>query len=66
MDGKGKRPTREEVHQIQIQEILKHKWIMSEKHGRDMGEEAVWDWIYKYAERFREYWEARLRGSGGK
>jgi len=30
-------------------EILKHKWIESEKHGRDIGfEKALIDWISKY------------------
>jgi len=47
--------TCEEINQIQISEILKHKWIMSEKEGRDLGEEAVKDWVDKYAPAFREY-----------
>ena len=46
----------EEIHQIQMEEILKHKWLLSEKCGYDMGEEAVWDWITRYAARFRVYW----------
>lgn len=29
---------------------------MSEKHGRDLGEVAVKDWVEKYAAAFREYW----------
>jgi len=45
----------EEILRIQITEILKHKWIMSEKEGRDLGEEAVKDWVDKYAPAFREY-----------
>ena len=51
----------EEILQIQIREILKHKWIMSEKEGRDLGEEAVRDWIDKHAAAFREYWERKCR-----
>jgi len=54
----------EEIHRIQIREILKHKWIMSEKQGRDLGEEAVKDWIDKYAPDFREYWEGELEEMG--
>jgi hypothetical protein len=50
----------EEIHRIQIQEILKHKWILSEKEGRDLGEEAVKDWIQKHAAKFRAYWQKRL------
>ena len=53
--------TREEIHQKQIEEILKHKWIMSEKEGRDLGEEAVWDWIERYAAEYRAYWEKVLK-----
>ena len=36
-------------------EIAKHKWIESQKNGRDLGSEAVKDWIKKYAQDFREY-----------
>jgi len=42
---------------IQVSDILKHKWIMSEKHGRDLGEEAVKDWIDKHPADFRAYCE---------
>lgn len=49
---------------IQVTDILKHKWIMSEKHGRDLGEEAVKDWVDKYAADFREYWEKKLGEMG--
>lgn len=42
-------------NEIQIQEILKHKWIESEKVGHDIGEvQAARDWIQKYADLFRE------------
>lgn len=39
---------------IQCEEILKYKWIESEKVGRDLGDCAVSDWIAKYAKQFRE------------
>ena len=42
-----------------------HKWIMSEKEGRDLGEGAVKDWIDKYAAIFREYWERKLKENQG-
>lgn len=38
----------------QNKEIERHKWLESEKAGRDLGEEAVIDWIMKYADRFSE------------
>jgi hypothetical protein len=40
---------------LQIQEIDRHKWIESQKAGRDLGEEAVYDWVRKYAADFRRY-----------
>jgi len=44
---------KEEIRQIQI-----HKWIESEKAGRDIGHNAAaLDWINKYAKSFREYAE---------
>ena len=42
---------------IQAQEIDRHKWIESEKAGRDLGTEAVIDWIMKYADRFSDQYE---------
>lgn len=41
----------------QIKEIEIHKWLESEKANRDLGEEAVKDWIEKHAEEFRKRWE---------
>jgi len=39
-------------------EILKHKWIESEKAGKDIGfEKALLDWIVKY----RSNWQDRRR-----
>ncbi len=35
--------------QAEREEILRHKWIESEKAGRDIGfEQALTDWIIKY------------------
>ena len=41
----------------QMEEILKHKWIESEKAGRDIGSAAAADWIRKYADKWRQWWE---------
>jgi hypothetical protein len=36
-------------------EILKHKWLESEKVGKDIGfERALLDWIRKHRERWRQ------------
>jgi hypothetical protein len=37
-------------------EILKHKWIESEKKGYDIGfENALFDWILKHRKNWRKY-----------
>lgn len=44
------------------QEILRHKWIESEKAGHDIGfERALLDWIRNH----RDQWRADRRGGGG-
>lgn len=36
------------------EEILRHKWLESEKAGRDIGfEEALTDWIVKHRSKWR-------------
>jgi hypothetical protein len=35
-----------------------HKWITSEKAGRDLGDEAILEWVEKYAPVFREWAES--------
>jgi hypothetical protein len=50
----------EKIHRLQIKEILKHKWIESEKAGIDLGDQAVIEWIEKYAADFRTHWEKAL------
>jgi hypothetical protein len=43
------------------EEILKHKWIESEKAGADIGfEKALLDWIVKYRSNWRS---KRLKGA---
>lgn len=39
-----------EYLEIQGREIERHKWIESEKAGRDLGMDAAIDWILKYAD----------------
>ena len=41
--------------QAEREEILKHKWIESEKAGADIGfEKALLDWIVKHRSNWRE------------
>jgi hypothetical protein len=41
--------------QAERAEILKHKWIESEKAGRDIGfERALTDWIIKHRSKWRK------------
>lgn len=41
--------------QAEREEILKHKWIESEKAGRDIGfERALTDWILKHRSKWRK------------
>ena len=41
----------------QIEQINIHKYLESEKAHRDLGNEAVMDWIIKYAKIFREQYD---------
>jgi len=39
----------------QREEILRHKWLESEKEGKDIGfERALLDWIIRYRSAWRE------------
>jgi hypothetical protein len=41
--------------QAEREEILRHKWIESEKAGRDIGfEQALTDWIIKHRGKWRK------------
>jgi hypothetical protein len=37
---------------LQREAMLRHKWIESEKAGRDLGQDALFDWIEKHAAAF--------------
>lgn len=50
-----------QAFQAQVQEILKHKWIESEKAGHDLGKSAIEDWIAKYAHLWRQWWEEQQK-----
>jgi hypothetical protein len=40
--------------QAEREEIMRHKWIESEKAGRDIGfEQALTDWIVKHRSKWR-------------
>jgi hypothetical protein len=41
----------------QIQEALKHKWFKGVEIGRDPGQEAVGEWIDKYAVTYRKEYD---------
>jgi len=40
--------------ELQVREIQRHKWIESEKAGRDLGQDAVSDWTQRHAASFRD------------
>ncbi len=46
-----------EILAAQRSEIERHKWIESEKAGRDLGREAVMDWITKNAAAWRKWYD---------
>jgi hypothetical protein len=48
------------------EEILRHKWLESEKAGRDIGfEQALTDWIVKHRSKWRKERQERLAGQAG-
>jgi len=40
---------------MEREEMLRHKWIESEKVGYDLGQAALLDWAHKHAEAFRAF-----------
>ena len=52
--------------QAERDEILKHKWIESEKAGHDIGfERALTDWIIKHRSRWRKQRYETVKGGQG-
>jgi hypothetical protein len=50
--------------QAEREEILRHKWIESEKEGGDIGfERALTDWIVKHRTKWRRNRQAALNKS---
>jgi hypothetical protein len=48
--------------QAEREEILKHKWIESEKAGHDIGfERALTDWIIKHRSKWRRQRQAQAQ-----
>ncbi|ODU00605.1 MAG: hypothetical protein ABS79_03040 [Planctomycetes bacterium SCN 63-9] len=51
------------VHQVGEEEANRHKWIESEKAGRDLGESAIRSWIRQHWNGFlRQRWIEHLEG----
>jgi hypothetical protein len=51
--------------QAEREEILKHKWIESEKAGHDIGfERALTDWIVKHRAKWRKSRQSQLQSQG--
>lgn len=54
---------KDSLHRRSLEEALKHKWIESEKVGRDMGEDAIRQWISKHwRDYLRKCWIEHLEG----
>ena len=52
-----------EIFRLAMREAERHKWIQSEKAGRDLGEAALWEWSRRYWWRWcRERWIEHLSG----
>lgn len=48
------------------EEIMKHKWIESEKAGHDIGfEQALTDWIVKHRTAWRKWYRSQLHRHPG-
>jgi hypothetical protein len=62
MDDAGT-PVHMSIHERGASEALRHKWIESEKAGRDLGDQAIRQWIARHWHSFlRERWIEHLEG----
>ena len=51
--------------QAEREEIMKHKWIESEKAGYDIGfERALTDWIIKHRSKWRKTRQSQMSHAG--
>jgi hypothetical protein len=46
------------INKEQKRQIEIHKWISSERAGRDLNDEATLEWVEKYASLFRKWAES--------
>jgi hypothetical protein len=54
---------RQSLQEATSRELSVHKWIESEKAGRDLGEKAIHDWVARHWDRFlRQRWVEHLQG----
>ena len=59
--GFAKRSTLYQEFLAEREEILRHKWIESEKKGKDIGfERALLDWIRKHRESWRNARDTKI------
>ncbi len=49
-----------EYMQAQTEEMLRHKWIESERAGYDLGQECLLEWVRCHAANFRENFMTNL------
>ncbi len=57
------RCSQSQLFRLALQEAEKHKWIESQKAGRDLGEAALRDWSRRYWWRWcRDRWIEHLNG----
>lgn len=42
---------------LQREEMMRHKWLVSEREGRDIGSAAVLEWVDLYAEEWRNWFD---------
>ena len=52
-----RRDRHERMLALQREEILRYKWIESEKANQDLGKGVAMDWIRKYAAQWRSWYE---------
>lgn len=56
-------PARRSLHDAAIDEALRHKWIESERAGRDLGDGAIRSWARQHWHTFvRQCWIEHLEG----
>jgi hypothetical protein len=54
---------KQSLQEATSRELSLHKWIESEKAGRDLGEKAIHDWVARHWDRFlRQRWVEHLQG----